>query len=343
MKKLIALACLALSAFPAQASGTLFQKQRLVMPHEAALLTPPPADPGILEAALVAEVMQAANAERMRAGLAPLGRDAALDAAAARYSRKMRDFDFFSHVAPDGETLDGRLDRVAMAHYDRLGENLWSAQGAIDWRAERLAREAAANWIESPSHRDNLLESAYTLGGVGAAIRGQRIWITMLYARTASADGLSAPAPVPADLTGFTQALGAATVRRIDAERAGSGLGPYRRDPILDFVARTHAQTMLANGTLGTAGSDGRSVLERAMRRSPGLRRLAVGLWRGRGGLDWQAETMAERTVETWRGRSESLADMLDPRFGLVGIGSATDGERVLTTILYGEEHGAGF
>jgi len=176
------LAAALLVPVPAFAEGTVYFQQSLLSPAEAALRAPPPSDPAPLIAALEWQVLQASNAERAQVGLPPLTADPALNSAAARYSRKMRDFQFFDHVAPDGETLDSRLPRDEMWRFQGLAENLWSGQGALDWRSDSISVQAAANWVASPGHRENLFNPDYSVAGVGTAVVGDQIYITMLYA-----------------------------------------------------------------------------------------------------------------------------------------------------------------
>ena len=330
MKKLIAAALLALAATPAAAQGELFVKEVLIPADRLGSRLSYPGDPASLEAALDAGVMAASNRQRALAGLPALGFDAALALAAARYSRRMRDEGFFDHVAPDGEGLDRRLPGEAAWRLERLGENLWTARGAIDWSVERLSDEVAANWIESPSHRDNLLEPAYTLGGVGAAVSPEGVWVTMLYGTPHADPGLALAlrdhGEAPADLGGFARRMGDVVHGRLSALRGGR-LG---RDASLDEAARAEAQRMLA-GAGGGAGT-----LRSALAASPGrLRRAALTSWRATG-LPWQAERIAARALETWQGDPSTAPDIGDVAYDLAGVGVASDGQGVAVAVILG-------
>ena len=325
----------------AYAQGAVFQKQLLLSPAEAALRAPPPADPGPLIEALRWQVLQASNAERADVGLPPLTADPVLDAAAARYSEKMRDYQFFGHVAPDGETLDARLPQDEMWRFTGLAENLWSGQGALDWRSDSISIQAAENWVESPGHRENLFNSAYSVAGVGTAVSGDQIYITMLYA-TPEADMEQAIlkrdyGEAPADLGGFASALEQSLKVALNDQRAQNGLSALSEIPILASTARRHSQSALSSGGFPTG------VLDEVFRVEPSRSgRLAAGFWRGSGVVVWQAEAAAKTIVDQWlTGRTGS--DALDPDFAQVGFGVASDGDTVQVTVVFGEAKKATF
>jgi uncharacterized protein YkwD len=110
------------------------------------------------------------NQERERHGLSPLQPNAKLARAAQGHSRDMSERDYFSHVAPDGETP---LDRMRASGYLAnpqagyvVGENI--AWGTL-WLATPQAIVTA--WMESPGHRANILDSSYRETGVGVSPR----------------------------------------------------------------------------------------------------------------------------------------------------------------------------
>ena len=339
--KAFLIAALLLAPLPSHAAGALFQKQTTVSAAEAALRTPPPTDPGPFIETLRWQVLQASNIERARVGLAPLSGDAVLDAAAARYSRKMRDLQFFDHIAPDGETLDSRVPQTEMWRFVGLAENLWSGQGALDWRSELISAQAAANWVESPGHRENLFDPAYTLAGVGSAMVGDKLYITMLYATPHDnpADAILERdfGNAPADIGGFAVQLEQSLRQALNSERAQVGLPPLRRQPILARTARNNAQTALA------LGAQTSSVLDDALAADPSRTgRLAGALWRATDLDVWQPETAARKIVTGWK-RDQTGIDMLDPGFEQVGVGVASDGMAVRVTVIFGENSGPTF
>lgn len=330
------------SALPALAQGDLFVRQIAITAEQAAFHTPRPADTSALEMRLVDAVMRSGNAERLRAGLGALTTDPALSEAARRYSIMMRDQNFFAHVSPSGETLAERLPRHERGRFAKLGENLWSGEGALDWRAEPIARQTAEDWILSPSHRDNLLESVYTMAGVGAAISGQKVYVTMLYARP-HGDPVYAkrlmqnPTP-PADLYGFSRQAETAMLASINAERALRGASALVPDYTLGLNALEHARNAMSIGDVQASSAGGESILRKVLNEQPGrLRSLSMALWQASGGLIWEQSAMADEALKSWRTRADTLTDLTDPRYDTAGIGFATDGSEVFVSVLLSE------
>jgi uncharacterized protein YkwD len=91
--------------------------------------------------------------------------NADLDAAAAGHSQDMVAGDYFDHVSPTGQTpLNRILASGYVPHGDmyELGEN-------IDLGTYNLATPAAivADWMNSPPHRANILNSDFVDSGIG--------------------------------------------------------------------------------------------------------------------------------------------------------------------------------
>lgn len=326
----------------ALADGTLFTRNMTLTPDQVARLAPRPADPRTLEQALVDAMMRESNARRAEAGLGLLSFDPLLAQSAARYSRKMRDLAFFAHDAPDGERLDGRLPDGERYRYARLGENLWTGKGALDWRAGSLSRQATEDWILSPSHRDNLLEPIYDVAGVGVAVGADQVYITMLYAKPqidqASARLRSIYRNPPADLGGFTQSLEGAALTRLNTARAETALPALLQDDALSREARFHAQATLAAGGMGAASLEGETVLRRVLNnRQSRTNRLTMLVWEAAGGVTWQGDTLADAALKSWRDQGSTMQDILDSGYDRAGIGAASDGSRVFVSILLSE------
>jgi uncharacterized protein YkwD len=149
-------------------------------------LTPPPLDYQRLERALLSEV----NHVRSQHGLHPLPEMPQLASAAQRHSERMSREAFFAH------TRDGRDAGQRAGGRERdLGENLYLAHRyssyervlrdgqvdyIVDWRSEEeIARHAVVLWLESPSHRANLLSLVYGGQAIGVATgQGATVFIT---------------------------------------------------------------------------------------------------------------------------------------------------------------------
>jgi uncharacterized protein YkwD len=105
------------------------------------------------------------NDERVSHGLQPLTVAQGLTQPSAAYSARMVTEGFFAHVAPDGATLTDRLEANGYIDPDgdwTVGENIAWGQGNIS-----TARAIMVAWMNSPEHRDNILEPEYEEVGIG--------------------------------------------------------------------------------------------------------------------------------------------------------------------------------
>ncbi len=104
------------------------------------------------------EVIDLVNAERAEEGCPALTAHPTLRQVAYAHSQDMAVRDFFSHVNPDGEELD---DRVNETDYDWMGlaENIAAGYET----PERVVE----GWMNSPGHRANILNCTYLDIGVG--------------------------------------------------------------------------------------------------------------------------------------------------------------------------------
>lgn len=111
------------------------------------------------------EIMALVNAERRANGLNALRRNLTLERQATQYACEMIQFGFFAHDNPvTGSTLSERSDEFG---YDFLvvGENLAAGQ--------RTPQAAFNDWLDSPGHRQNILDPRFTELGVGIRTGGQ--------------------------------------------------------------------------------------------------------------------------------------------------------------------------
>ncbi|MFI5829229.1 CAP domain-containing protein [Streptomyces sp. NPDC051578] len=103
-------------------------------------------------------VLALVNNERAAAGCGPLATDSALTAAARAYSDTMARSGVMSHTGPDGSTMTSRVEAAGYG-WSRLGENI--ARGQAD------ADAVMNSWMNSPGHRANILNCAFTEIGIG--------------------------------------------------------------------------------------------------------------------------------------------------------------------------------
>ncbi|TNE44110.1 MAG: CAP domain-containing protein [Deltaproteobacteria bacterium] len=164
-------------------------------PSQSSLYQKWPASFRLSPRELERRVQRQVNKERRRNGLAPLRWDVRLRQVAYQHSLSMARNNYFSHTNERGESPMQRGFRVGLRcsrttpsglRRKGIGENLFQNHlySAIIYRETRAgrtrryrwshAREIIATtvrgWMESPTHRQNILSRLYTHGGVGVAI-----------------------------------------------------------------------------------------------------------------------------------------------------------------------------
>lgn len=104
------------------------------------------------------EVIRLTNQKRVEAGLPALTFNQTLASAAYTKGRDMIDRDYWAHVAPDG-TQPWKFFTQFGYRYRYAGENL-----ARDFSSASAAVDA---WMNSPTHRENILNPKYKEIGIG--------------------------------------------------------------------------------------------------------------------------------------------------------------------------------
>ncbi len=114
---------------------------------------------------LADQVLQLVNLERADADLPPVVRNLVLDKIADDYACRMIADNFFDHVDP--ATGYGPGDRAVAGKYRffAVGENLAAGQ--------ETPGEVMNVWMESPSHRDIILDEKWTEIGVSVRLGGE--------------------------------------------------------------------------------------------------------------------------------------------------------------------------
>ena len=111
------------------------------------------------------------NQARAGAGCGALTADPALAAVARAHSADMRDRGYFSHTDPDGRSPFDRAEQAGVGN--ARAENI--ARGQPD------AGAVVRAWLDSPGHRENVLNCGYRTMGVGLATGAGGPWWTQLF------------------------------------------------------------------------------------------------------------------------------------------------------------------
>lgn len=140
----------------------------------------------LVSTVLPSVVVKLTNEERDDLSQAPLRRNATLDAAAQMKANHMARNEYFSHYAPDG-TSPWYWFKQAGYTYAHAGENL-----AIHFTD---STEVVDAWMNSPTHRENIVNGNFTEIGVGTA-KGEYEGYETVYVVQLFGAPAAAPKPV---------------------------------------------------------------------------------------------------------------------------------------------------
>lgn len=105
------------------------------------------------------------NQKRVANGLKPLAWSDKLASIARLHSQNMADLKFFSHRGLDNKMVSDRADDAGMGKWRAIGENIAFNRGYQD-----PIGKAVELWLDSPSHRRNLLDENWKETAVGIAV-----------------------------------------------------------------------------------------------------------------------------------------------------------------------------
>jgi uncharacterized protein YkwD/ribosomal protein L37AE/L43A len=166
-------------------------------PTEELRGTPPTETPESQESNLAkAEqlILEWTNEVRVNHEQNELSRDQCLDEYARKHSRDMAEYGYsIRHGGPNGESWEERASKIQDECGGAVSENIHS--GPVDVEtyiygtsetirlssASNLAEYAVRGWMNSPGHRENMLDSQWDEVGIGVATDGEDIYFTILF------------------------------------------------------------------------------------------------------------------------------------------------------------------
>jgi uncharacterized protein YkwD len=125
-------------------------------------LEPADADSSIAGTSVEADFVSRVNHERTSRGLAPLRVSSDLVTVARNHSRRMGDANHLHHNPNFGSEVTS---------WRKVGENVGRGPSVSSLHTA---------FMNSPSHRNNLLDPAWTEVGIGVKVVDGRIWVTQL-------------------------------------------------------------------------------------------------------------------------------------------------------------------
>jgi uncharacterized repeat protein (TIGR02543 family) len=167
---------------------------------------------GVFDYGFAQDVFDIVNIERVGRGIEPLVMTPALTDAAMKRAAELAVY--YSHTRPNGSRCFTAIPWVNCA-----GENIAWGQDSPDW--------VMFDWMESPGHRENILDSKYKSIGVGCfANEGQIYWVQAFSGGSGASDTRTGTRDVVVDV--------------------GTASG-------LDSIVRDYTIAFVANGGAGTA------------------------------------------------------------------------------------------
>jgi uncharacterized protein YkwD len=147
---------------------------------------PTPPDPQTQMAALATRIVIVVEEQRLK--IDPQAKSLAIDPELTKIAearaRDMAEKNYLAHAAPNGETSATLLMAQDAKWQGLLGENLaaqhYLKQSGVD--VDAFAARFLDEWMKSDPHRDNLAFPAYDRTGVGAAVNGDTVYVTQLFA-----------------------------------------------------------------------------------------------------------------------------------------------------------------
>lgn len=149
--------------------------------------------------------------------------------------------------------------------------------------------------------------------------------------------------PGPWGDSAYTFALKVSTsiYKTVNLHRKKKGLGELQADPGLGVVAGAYSGDMITGDFFGHFAPDGRDLGARLAEANLGhYDKVAEILWDASdANIDWRIEETVRSSVTDWLRSPEGHREaLLDPEARIVGIGTAIRDERIVITMLLGDQ-----
>ena len=112
-----------------------------------------------------ARAFELMNAQRLANGLQSLQWDEEIIALARSHSQSMAEGKYFSHKDPSGGFVDSRAAKLGIFNWMAIGENIAFMKGYDD-----PASMAVEKWMQSTSHKKNILSGQWRDSAIGVAV-----------------------------------------------------------------------------------------------------------------------------------------------------------------------------
>lgn len=137
------------------------------------------------------KLLELTNQYRLAYGRPPLLYNERLGRSAQTYAESMGDLGFFGHEAPGGGTMTSRFEADGYLGWTAIGENLGAGY--------KKPEDVFQGWLESATHRDNLLNPSYREIGIGYSSKPKSpygdYWVETYGTRPGKVEGSSSTQP----------------------------------------------------------------------------------------------------------------------------------------------------
>ncbi len=123
-------------------------------------------------------ILETINKERNKNNLLPLIKNNKLIQAANNKARYLLKNNLFDHNSADGTKIFSDWIKESNYEYSFVGENL-----AINFSDEKSILKA---WMDSPSHRENILDENYLETGIAVQSKNGKILVVQIFGRPAN-------------------------------------------------------------------------------------------------------------------------------------------------------------
>jgi uncharacterized protein YkwD len=166
------------------------------------------------------DMIKLINYDRAEAGLAPIHEDPSLTMLARSHSKDMYTNNFFAHVSPNTGSLSDRFKRA------KIPASKWSENIALN----SSLLDAQRSLMESPGHRQNILDKDVNRVGVGIVFGRDGMYITQNFAKIIGKKSIS---QAKNEIFSF-----------LNQARSKAGLNPLELSEALSNIAQNHCRHM---------------------------------------------------------------------------------------------------
>lgn len=100
------------------------------------------------------------------------------------HSRDMAQRDFFAHRNPDGELIQDRIERFNVEAFPALAENIFKVDRIGELSRQEILGAPIHAWMNSPDHRESILDETWTHAGVGVYFEKDTMFATQVMGAT---------------------------------------------------------------------------------------------------------------------------------------------------------------